>query len=65
MHDPSAEVYAEALRAMTAESKLEVAHGLRELAWELQASGIRRSHPGLSEAEVQERVREVFVRALR
>jgi len=27
MHDPSAEVYAEALRAMTAEHKLEVARG--------------------------------------
>lgn len=65
MDDRSAEVYREALRAMTAERKLEVAHGLRELAWELQASGIRRSYPGLSEAEVQERVREAFFRALR
>jgi hypothetical protein len=65
MHDRSAEVYREALRAMTAERKLEVAHGLRELAWELKASGIRRSYPGLSEEEVQERVREAFFRALR
>ena len=65
MHDRSAEVYAEALRAMTAERKLEVAHGLRELAWELKASGIRRSFPDLSDAEVQERVREEFVRAVR
>lgn len=65
MHDRSAEVYAEALRAMTAERKLEVAHGLRELAWELKASGIRRSYPDLTEAEVQERVREAFFRALR
>ena len=65
MDDRSAEVYGQALRAMTAERKLEVAHGLRELAWQLKASGIRRSYPGLSEDEVELRVREAFFRALR
>lgn len=65
MHDRSAVVYAQALRAMSAERKLEVAHGLRELAWQLKASWIRRSYPGESEAEVQERVRQEFLGALR
>ena len=63
--DRSAEVYAEAVRRMNAEAKLEVARGLRELAWELKAAHFRNQHPDLPEPEVQELVRQVFLRALR
>jgi hypothetical protein len=54
-----------AVAGMTVERKLEVAHGLRELAWETKAAAIRSDSPGLSEADVQERVREVFLDAVR
>jgi len=54
----------EAAGRVTVEEKLAVAHRLRELAWEVKAGAIRAQHPGLSEAAVQDRVREVFRRAL-
>ena len=47
--------------ALTAGRKLELAAELRELAWELKALGIRSQHPGMAEAEVQDRVREIFL----
>jgi len=53
-----------ALRALTPAQKLAVAHQLRLTAWELAAAGERLRHPGLSEAEVQERVRRTFLRAV-
>ena len=53
----------EGYRAMTPGRKLELAAGLRQFAWEIKASGLRRSHPEWSEAEVQAAVREIFRRA--
>lgn len=58
-----ADVQAQAVRALTAERKLELAFALRELAWELKALGIRTQHPGMPDAEVQERVRAIFLYA--
>ena len=63
--DRSTQVYAEAVRQMNAEAKLEVSHGLRELAWELKAAHFRYQHPDIPELEVQELVRQVFLRAIR
>jgi len=48
---------------LTPGRKLELAAQLRELAWELKALGIRSQHPGMLEAEVQERVRKIFLYA--
>ena len=59
------EVMREAVRRMTVQRKLQVAHALRELAWEIKASVTRSQHPDLSEEEVQARVRDVFRHALR
>ena len=61
--DRSAEVYAEAIRAMPLERKLRVSEDLRRLAWELKASVIRRAHPEWSEDAVQAQVREILLRA--
>lgn len=57
------DVQAQAILALTPERKLELAAQLRELAWELKALGIRSQHPGMPDAEVQERVREIFLYA--
>ena len=62
VRDRSAEVYAAAVRALTFEQKLRVSEGLRNLAWQVVAGRIRREHPGWSEDEVQQQVREVFFR---
>jgi hypothetical protein len=51
------------LQEMSAERKLEVAQQLRETAWALKAVGVRRQYPDLSEHEVQERVRQIFLNA--
>ncbi|MBI4499949.1 MAG: hypothetical protein HY700_02190 [Gemmatimonadetes bacterium] len=61
--DRSAEVYAEAIRAMPLERKLRVSEDLRRLAWELKTSVIRRTHPEWSETQVQAQVREILLRA--
>jgi len=58
-------VMREAAAAMTVERKLEVARGLRDLAWEMKAAAIRSGSPDVPESGVQERVREVFLDALR
>jgi hypothetical protein len=55
-------VPADILRRIAPAQKLAVAQGLRHLAWELTAAGIRVRHPDLTEPEVQEQVREVFAR---
>ena len=47
-------------QAMTAEQKLLASQALRELAWGLKAAWIRSQQPELSEAEVQETVRQIF-----
>ena len=57
------DIQTEALRAMTPERRLQVAQQLRQTAWELKAAGIRMQNPELSEAEVQARVREIFLYA--
>ncbi len=66
MHSPrdrSAEVYAEAVRSLPLERKLQVSAELRRLAWELKSSVIRREHPEWPEERVQGRVAEIFLRA--
>lgn len=60
--DRSEEVYAAAVRALTFEQKLRVSEGLRSLAWQVVAGRVRRDHPGWTEDEVQQQVREVFFR---
>ena len=64
MSDPSSDPYLDALRRMTPEQKLAVAHRLRETAWELAAAGVRMREPELAEDAVQERVRRLFLRAV-
>jgi hypothetical protein len=51
------------LRSMTPDEKLRVAFGLRETAWQLTAAGVRLREPGLTELQVEEHVREIFLRA--
>jgi hypothetical protein len=63
VHPSAEDVQAQAVLALTPGRKLELAAQLRELAWELKALGIRSQHPGMPEAEVQERVREIFLYA--
>ncbi|MGD0484817.1 MAG: hypothetical protein ABSB58_09240 [Gemmatimonadales bacterium] len=58
-------VMREAAARMTVERKLEVSRGLRDLAWDVKAAAIRSGTPDLPESGVQERVREVFLDALR
>ena len=48
------------LRRMTPARKLEIAFGLRDLAWRLKAAGLRDQHPDLGEEEIQDRVRDAF-----
>ena len=56
--------YADALKRMTPEAKMAVAKGLRETAWELTAAGVRLREPDLNEDEVQQRVRDIFLRVV-
>lgn len=63
---PEAEIeaiHAEILRRLSPEQKLRTIHSLRETAWNLKAAWIRRCEPGLTEPEVQERVRQNFLYA--
>ena len=60
MPDPHAEI----LRRLTPAQKLAVAQQLRETAWMLSAAGVRARHPELCEAEVQARVRDIFLHAV-
>jgi len=48
------------LRRMTPGQKLAVMHALWVQAWELKAAGIRMQHPDWTDAQVQDRVRELF-----
>jgi hypothetical protein len=45
-------------RKMTGEERLATALRLHELSCEIAREGIRRQHPGLSEAEVERRLRD-------
>jgi hypothetical protein len=60
--DRSEEVYAAAVRALSLEQKLRISEGLRALAWRRVAGTVRRAHPQWSDDEVQQQVREVFLR---
>jgi hypothetical protein len=51
------------MRPLTPAQKLAAALRLRQSAWDLAAAGIRAREPGLSESEVQQRVRELFLHA--
>lgn len=46
------------------EQKLAIAHQLRQTAWDLVRAGVRLREPGLSDAAVEERVRQIFLRAV-
>lgn len=61
--DRSAQIYEEALRSMTFEQKLRVSEDLRALAWALQANAVQREHPEWSDLQVEQQVREIFLRA--
>jgi hypothetical protein len=61
--DRSAEVYANALRAMSLAERLRVSEDLRAQAWEAKVRRVRELHPEWSEAEVQQQVSEIFLRA--
>ncbi|HEY7611133.1 MAG TPA: hypothetical protein VIF14_18040 [Alphaproteobacteria bacterium] len=51
------------LRAMTPEQKLKAAERLYWTARSLKAAWLRQQHPDWSEAEVQRKVREIFLNA--
>ncbi len=53
----------ELYRAMTVARKLEVAHGLWEMAWALKTAVIRRDHPTWSEPAIRAEVRRHFANA--
>lgn len=57
------EIQVEGYRAMSAERKLELAFSLRDAAWELVRAGVRRRHPGYSDAELEAEVRRLFANA--
>ena len=59
MHPEQKRIY----RSMTPEQKLKVAMDLYHCARELKAAGLRSQHPGWTESEVQEKVREIFLYA--
>ena len=53
------------LRAMTASEKVAIMTSLWRQAWALKAAGIRGQHPDASTEQVQEAVREIFLREAR
>lgn len=57
------EMQIQLVRAMSAEQKLQLSQALRDSAWELKAAWIRSTRPELTEPEVQEAVRQVFLNA--
>lgn len=54
--------YLELLRRQTPSQKMRAIHGLRCTAWRLKAAWIRQCEPQLSTAQVEERVRQAFLR---
>jgi hypothetical protein len=59
--DPKAEEAQRAIyRRMTVEAKLLASEALRDFAWELKRSAIRRRNPDLSERELLDQVRASF-----
>jgi hypothetical protein len=51
------------LRRLTPAEKLRVSFQLRETAWQLTAAGVRLRQPELDDTAVEDRVREIFLRA--
>jgi hypothetical protein len=51
------------LRRLTPAEKLRVAFELRETAWQLTAAGVRLREPHSNDAGIEDRVREIFLRA--
>lgn len=51
------------LAAMTPEERLRQAFALRRMAWNLKAAWIRQTQPELSEEQVKDAVRQVFLYA--
>ena len=51
------------LRAMTPAQKLAAAAHLYHSARRLKAAALRAQHPGWSEAQIQDAVRQIFLRA--
>jgi len=50
-------------QSMTPEQKLQNALRLYRSAWQLKAAALRHEHPGWTEKELQEKVREIFLNA--
>jgi hypothetical protein len=59
MHPDQKRIY----QSMTPEQKLRIALNLYYSARELKAAGLRAQHPGWSENEINEKVREIFLYA--
>jgi hypothetical protein len=55
--------YVATLRRMTGAQKLRTAAGLYWSARKLKAARLREQHPDWAEAEVQQRVKEIFMHA--
>ena len=51
------------LKKLTPEQKLRAAERLYWSAWQLKAAGVRAQNPQLTEKEVQEAVRTIFLHA--
>lgn len=60
--DDSEAVYAAAVRALSFEEKLKASEVLRDAAWQMAAAAVRRAHPEWPESDVEQQVREVFLR---
>lgn len=63
MYDSVRSVQDRLIAAMSPERKLLISQALRKEAWRLKAAWIRERNPALSEAEVQEQVRRIFLDA--
>lgn len=55
--------YIETLRRMTGQRKLKTAFGMYHSARKLKACALRLKHPELSEEQVRQKVREIFLHA--
>jgi hypothetical protein len=60
MTDDVAQLQIAVLRSRTVEDRLRIAESLREFAWELKRSTLRRRFPELTESELAHRVRAAF-----
>lgn len=56
--------YIHILKRQTPTQKVAAIHELRRTAWAMKAAWVRRCEPLLPEQDVQERVRQIFLRAV-